>query len=95
MMQRLTAAARKGGWLYHHVQRSDYGRQLGMRGFPDLILVRRQTLRAIEVKSRRGILTPEQGDWLVALAEAGAKTWVVWPEMLERACRALGDTTGS
>lgn len=80
-LRALTAAAREGGWFYHHTQRSDYGRQMGMRGFPDLFLVHAVTgkMIALEVKGDRGIVSPEQGAWLDALRAAGAVTAVVWP----------------
>lgn len=82
MVRQLTEAARYGGWLYHHVQRSDYGRQMGLRGFPDLVLLRGPEMFALEVKARRGVMTPEQGRWLDALAAAGALVGIVSPESL-------------
>jgi hypothetical protein len=83
MLRQLTEAAREGGWIYHHVQRSDYGRQIGLRGFPDLILIRGRELFAVEVKAKGGVATPEQHQWLHAFFLAGAKGAIVcWPEDL-------------
>lgn len=82
MVKALTEAARAGGWLYHHVQRSDYGRQMGLRGFPDLFLVHPDYGRAValEVKAKRGVVTPEQKEWADALTKAGVRTYFVWPK---------------
>lgn len=94
MLIALTAAARDGGWTYHHTQRSDYGRQMGLRGFPDLILVHPRTgkLIALEVKARRGILTPEQEHWLSSLGHAGAHVAVVWPADLDFWVKRLNES---
>lgn len=82
MVRQLTDAARAGGWIYHHVQRTDYGRQMGLRGFPDLILIRRDALLALEVKAGRGVVTPEQWQWIEAFLAAGAEAYVVTPDTL-------------
>lgn len=49
------------------------------KGWPDLILVRRTTIIAAELKSDKGKLTPEQVDVLVVLAGAGVETHVWRP----------------
>jgi hypothetical protein len=48
-------------------------------GFPDLLLVRRNRIVALELKAAKGRVTPEQAAWLDALREAGADARVIWP----------------
>ncbi len=91
MLRALTEAARAGGWLYHHTQRSDYGRQMGLRGFPDLILVKDTEIVALEIKARRGVVTPEQFKWLTALQWSGATAEVVYPPDLAGWVKRLND----
>ena len=49
------------------------------RGFPDLVLVRDSVILAVELKSEKGKLTPEQEEWLLALSKAGVKTFIWRP----------------
>ena len=48
-------------------------------GFPDLVLVRDSVILAVELKSEKGKLTPEQEEWLLALSKAGVKTFIWRP----------------
>lgn len=48
-------------------------------GFPDLVLVRPPRLIAAELKSARGRLTAEQGEWLRLLSAAGVETHIWRP----------------
>ena len=48
------------------------------KGFPDLVLCRDRVL-FVELKSDRGRLSPDQQDWLHALGEAGAGRHVWYP----------------
>lgn len=76
-------AARLGGWARAHFppSRSHRGGHLtagayeAVRGWPDLILVRDRVL-VLELKSARGTVRPEQAEWLrvwrVALEALGA-----------------------
>ena len=63
------------GWLTYHARpaRTRDGWRTpaqgnGARGFPDLIMCRRDRLVIAELKSARGRLTDSQRDWLDALA---------------------------
>lgn len=89
--------ARLRGWLLHH------GRPLrtvdgewrtaitGDRGFPDLVMVRRERLVVAELKSETGRAGPGQAAWavgfqLVAAASGGAVEFhhwrpSAWPEV--------------
>lgn len=49
------------------------------KGFPDLVLVRRERLIFCELKAEKGRLSPEQTAWLAALVEAGVDVFVWRP----------------
>lgn len=48
-------------------------------GFPDLVLTRDRVL-FIELKSDRGRLSTPQMDWMFALSHAGAETHIFYPK---------------
>ncbi len=48
------------------------------KGFPDLVLVRDRVL-FVELKSARGQLSIEQQDWFHALGDAGAERYIWLP----------------
>jgi hypothetical protein len=61
-------------------------------GFPDLLLVRRERLFVVELKSASGKVSPEQEAWLTAFRNAGIDAFVWRPENwyngdIERALR--------
>lgn len=62
--------ARWQGWLTYHTQRS----QRSEPGFPDLMLLRRSRLVAVELKSQRGKVTPAQQEWLDGLTDVAHGT---------------------
>lgn len=64
----ITDAATYLGWRWHHVRRSDEGLQMGHSGFPDLVLARAGHLKFLELKSMRGVASPDQIAWLSELA---------------------------
>ena len=70
--------AEQAGWdkRYH-----TYDSRRSEAGFPDLVLVRDCVLW-IELKSSKGALTPPQKDWLEALAAAGQECHVWRPKDL-------------
>jgi hypothetical protein len=81
-------------WRAFHVRNSGHGGNTyvqGDRGFPDLVLVRPPRLIFAELKVGKNKPTPEQADWLSALAEnsqdvygmpsAAVETYVWRPEM--------------
>lgn len=77
--------ARTLGWRVYHThdsRRSD-------PGFPDLCMVRRGTLRFMELKSEKGQITPAQAEWLsaftwVAQHNDGIQAGVFRPSDMER-----------
>jgi hypothetical protein len=82
-------AAKLLGWTHvyhtHDSRRSE-------AGFPDLVLLRRDRILVIELKSQTGKLTPEQEGWLYAFGEAGVDWRLFRPEdwlsgAVERALR--------
>ena len=88
--QQVIDLAQLSGWLVHAERpaRMADGRWRtpiqGMAGFPDLVLVRERVL-FVELKSERGKLSPEQEQWLAVLRTAGAdaRLWRPsdWPEI--------------
>lgn len=81
------------GWLVHHVRpaRTAKGWRTpiqGHAGFPDLVLVRGDSLLFVELKADDGRVEPHQRQWLDALALAGAVVSVWrprdWPAIQAR-----------
>lgn len=56
-------AAETFGWRAWH----DYDARRNRAGWPDVILLRGDRLIALELKSERGRVRPEQAEWLRAL----------------------------
>lgn len=81
LQQAVIDTARTFGWRCAHFRpaRTKHGWQTPVaadgKGFPDLVLVNRQTGRLIfaELKSDRGKTTPEQDDWLRDLQAVAAQ----------------------
>lgn len=48
-------------------------------GFPDLVLVRGDSIMFVELKAEKGRISQNQVDWLAALDGAGADTWLWRP----------------
>lgn len=62
-------------WLCYHTHDS----RRSQAGFPDVIATRSGQVLAIELKSDKGKLTPEQKVWLDALSKAGIRCHVWRP----------------
>ena len=66
------------GWLVHHdrpARKSDGGWSTpieGDPGFPDLVLVRDQSIIIVELKTTKGVLQELQREWLAALTGDGS-----------------------
>lgn len=76
LMGHVRHAARQLGWKTYHTWRSGRSEP----GFPDLVLVRKETLLFVELKVQSetlGRLTEEQTEWGEALATAG-QTMLLW-----------------
>lgn len=68
------------GWQYYHVyEQSQYARR-STEGFPDYIAMRPPRLLAIELKSDKGQLTPEQYFWLAGLELCGIPSYLWQPK---------------
>jgi hypothetical protein len=80
---RVRRFARDHAWETYHTHRSDHSEP----GFPDLVLVR-ETVLWVELKTNTGKLTKEQALWLSILAHAGQETHIWrprdWPEIEAR-----------
>jgi len=72
LLQAVRDLARLRNWLVYHTHDS----RRSEPGFPDLVLVKDRVL-FVELKSERGKPTPAQNEWHVALWQAGA-TLFVW-----------------
>lgn len=60
------------------------------KGWPDIFAVRGDRALAIELKTKRGALSEEQGDWLTALEAAGVETHIWRADMdFDEAVRVL------
>ena len=78
--------ARLYHWRYYHT----FDSRRSVAGFPDLVLVRPPMLVLTELKSDRGVLTPEQRAWLEDLAGCTQVRADVWrPVDLERIVQQL------
>ncbi len=49
-------------------------------GFPDLVLLRRERQVVAELKADRGVIRPEQREWIEAFKAAGVEAHVWRPE---------------
>lgn len=79
--------ARLTGWLTYHTHDS----RRSEPGFPDLVLLhtRRHRLIFAELKTDTGRLTPDQENWLAALAETGHEIALWRPTDLDDEIRAV------
>lgn len=66
--------ARLSGWRVFHV----YDSRRSPAGFPDLVLVRHETMLCLELKTDVGRVTPAQATWLEALGAVQHVTAAVW-----------------
>lgn len=63
--------------IYHWMSYHTWDSRRSQAGFPDLIMVRDGRVLAVELKSDKGKVTPEQKVWLDALSRAGIRC-MVW-----------------
>jgi hypothetical protein len=77
---------REGGWEFIHVRDA---RRQHITGFPDLFAVKGDKAIAIELKTVRGRITPEQARWLALLRAAGISTYVWRPTQIDEVRRSL------
>ena len=90
LLQAITEAATLYGWRWTHTRRSDKAQIMGHAGVPDLLLVREGRVLFFELKSEKGITTPDQRTWLdrLSLAE-GVVAVVIRPGFLDAALAML------
>lgn len=77
--------ARTLGWKHYHTFRSTRSPS----GFPDLILAR-DRLVALELKTETGEVSAHQAGWIRALHHAGAEIYVARPRHLQTLATLLG-----
>lgn len=73
LQQNVQATLRAFGWMSYHTWLS----VRSVAGYPDIVAIRGNRLIAIELKSERGDVRPEQQEWLDAFAAAGSEA-VIW-----------------
>jgi Holliday junction resolvase len=84
-LRRIVRLARQAGWRVFHPAPARFGKAwrtpyAGDRGFPDLVLVRPPKVLFIELKAHGRKPTPEQQEWLTALAQCSEVHTAVWRE---------------
>lgn len=83
--RQLVELARLLGWeRIYHTHTSKHSQA----GFPDLVLVRDRVIY-LELKTETGNLTRAQLEWLTALFKAGAETYVARPADFELVAKIL------
>lgn len=77
--------ARQCGWRAYSARYS-----LGCDpGWPDLILCRPPRIIAVELKSDKGRVRPEQDEWLAVLEACGVKSYIWRPRDIEHVMEVL------
>jgi hypothetical protein len=66
--------ARLGGWKRYHTWSS----KKSPRGFPDWIFVKQGRMLAVELKAEKGVVRPEQTEWLDALSDVPGVEVYLW-----------------
>jgi hypothetical protein len=81
------------GWRFFHAPDNRPAKNGAIQnvkaGWPDLFAVRGERAIAIELKSETGKTSPDQDEWLAALAMTGIETYVWRPSDVEAARTAL------
>jgi hypothetical protein len=77
--------AKLRGWAYYHTVDS----RKSNKGFPDLVLVRERVIY-VELKTEKGRVRPEQQDWFELLALAGQEVYLWRPSDVEIVDQVLG-----
>lgn len=73
-------------WLYYHTYRS----KRSPAGFPDCVLVKPPRIVYAELKSKSGVVSPEQQKWLDTLAACPHNEVYLWrPSDLEEVANVL------
>lgn len=80
--------ARTLGWRHYHPLRS----KGSPAGWPDLVLCR-DRLVFLELKTETGKVSPAQADWIRALHTTGAEIYVARPRHLQHLATLLGPRT--
>lgn len=72
--QQLVQLARFYGWdrIYH-----THDSRRSNPGWPDLVICKPPHILFVEVKTKRGIVSPEQHEWIAALTACGLEAWIV------------------
>lgn len=91
LLDGITGALTAGGWLWHHVRRSDRALTMGTPGFPDIVAVHpdRKLVFVAELKADVGRLEPGQAEWLEGFMGTGVDVRLVRPSGYDATWRWL------
>jgi hypothetical protein len=86
----ITEALTFGGWRWTHILRSD-GVTMGDPGIPDIMAghFHRGFVLAWELKSASGVVSPDQGAWLMALRNPHVDARVIRPADYDAALEVI------
>lgn len=91
LLDGITGALNAGGWLWHHVRRSDLALTMGTPGFPDIVAVHpeRGEIFVAELKAEKGRAEPGQPEWIDGFVQAGIRAVFLRPAAYDDAWRYL------
>ena len=84
LQQQVVSLFRACGWHGYHTHDS----RRSQPGFPDIVLIRERVIY-LELKTEKGHLSDRQREWLRALLNAGAEVYLVRPRHLDMLARLL------
>lgn len=90
----LVQLAHLNGWLVAGFRTAQVGKSWqtpvrhDAKGWPDLVLVRERIV-FVELKTNRGRVRPEQDDWIAALEHAGQEVYIWRPRDWDEAVEVL------
>jgi hypothetical protein len=67
LKQAVLLLAYRQGWAVYHVPQASIAHKGGGAGYPDLTLARDGEVLWIELKQEKGVLTPQQANWIAIL----------------------------
>lgn len=74
-MRTVIELAKLRGWLVYHTHNSTHSES----GFPDLVMVRGDSIIYAELKTQKGVVSVEQATWMERLSWAGAHVYLWRP----------------
>lgn len=90
LLEGITDAMTLAGWRWMHIRRSD-NITVGHQGFPDVIAghAEREYVLAWELKSKDGVVMPDQAAWLIALRVPSIDARIIRPADYDAALEVI------